>query len=180
MLDEAAKTLAPEDAWCKVRGHARLDGVSLAVLASLAAWRETEARERNLPRGFVLPDVALMQVANGRIRSSEGLAGVEGLHPRARQRHGATLLELVNDTLDSGAQMSTTPRANPEQRKTINRLRDITAAQAAALNIEPALLASRKELEQLVFNPPVGELPGRLGGWRRQFLAEPFLRELVN
>jgi ribonuclease D len=180
MLEDAASTLAPEDAWCKVRGHARLDGTALAVLAKLAAWREVQARERDLPRGFVVPDAALMQIAGGGLRTDEALATVEGLHPRTRQRHGATLLALVNDALNDGERLPTTPRATPDQRKTLNTLRDITAAQAASLNIEPALLASRKELEQLVFSPPADTLPGRLGGWRAQFLAEPFLRELVN
>ena len=178
-LDDAAQTLDPAEAWRKVRGHGRLDGVALAILARLCAWRELQARKRNLPRGFVIPDPALMQIAGKRIHTAEALQTVEGLHPRARQRHQAQLLAMVQEVLDSGEQLPTAPTATGAQRSLLKRLRDITAAQASALELESTLLASRRELEQLVFEPPADEvLPGKLGGWRAEFLAKPFFEVL--
>ncbi|KAA9130555.1 ribonuclease D [Marinihelvus fidelis] len=179
VIDAAARPADPSTAWQRIKGAGRLDGQALAILSALAAWREGVARERNRPRGFIIPDGALLTIASRRMTEPEQLIEVESLHPRARQRHQATLNRLVQDVLDSGERLPEIPRATPKQRKRLAALRDAVANKARALDIEPALLASRKELEQLVYEGTQPPLPGRLDGWRADCLDD-VLTEFAN
>ncbi len=53
----------PAQAWLKVRGGNRLRGAGLAVLQALAQWRETLARDQDRPRGWLLRDDELVEIA---------------------------------------------------------------------------------------------------------------------
>ena len=66
MQRTAQEPVRPEHAWRRIRGAARLDDTELRVLRALAAWREETAMERDLARGFVIPDIALLQLARAR------------------------------------------------------------------------------------------------------------------
>src|SRR6202049_3033939 len=63
LLDVSRFQSDPETAWRRVRGAGRLGRRQLGVLRALAAWRDREARRRDLPRGFVLRDEALLELA---------------------------------------------------------------------------------------------------------------------
>ncbi len=85
-LDEEMERLAdpetyaqrPEDAWQRVKVPTRKPDV-LGRLRALAAWRETEARQKNLPRGRIVKDETLADLANHPPRSQADLARVRGL-----------------------------------------------------------------------------------------------------
>ncbi len=171
VIEDAARPTHPDASWQRIRGAGRLDGVGLAILARLAEWREGVARERNRPRGFIVPDAALLTIASNRISEPDGLEIVESLHPRARKRHEKAITEMVREVLDSGERRPVAPRATRAQRAVLTDLKNAVATEAKALEVEPALLASRKELERLVYDGATDPLPGRLEGWRGQILA---------
>jgi ribonuclease D len=86
----------PEDAWRRLKMRRRKP-IELAVVQKVAAWREREARERNVPRGRVIKDDAIYEIAQQQPRDAaawqaahdpEGLGTlVGGCRPaRARQR----------------------------------------------------------------------------------------------
>jgi ribonuclease D len=87
-LDEEMERLAdpanyendPEEAWKRVRISGRKPDV-LGRLKALAAWRELEARSKNLPRGRIMKDETLADVAAHPPTDQEGLARVRGLSP---------------------------------------------------------------------------------------------------
>lgn len=174
LLDEARTTARPEDAWQRIRGTGRLDGASLAILQSLSAWREAEARQRNRPRGFIVTDAVLIRIASERMRNLRDLEDLEGLHPRARQRYGKAITARVAEVLDQGVKLPELPRLDPAQRRELKRLRAEVARVAGELGVEPVLLASRRELEELVHGDGQPPWPGRLPGWRAELL-EPVL-----
>ena len=60
--------LHPEDAW------KRLKPIELAIVREVAAWRESESRERYVPRGRVLKDDAIFEIAQQGPRDAEALA----------------------------------------------------------------------------------------------------------
>lgn len=178
-LEEARQTLRPADAWQRIKGMGRLDGASLAVLQSLAAWREREARRRNRPRGFVVPDNVLLAIAKRKTKQLRDLEDFEDLHPRARARYGQAICERVTKVLESGKELPAPPQLDTNQRREFKRLRRVTEGLAGELGIEPALLATRKDLEELVLAGAGGEWPARLQGWRRELL-EPVLGESAS
>jgi ribonuclease D len=87
-LDEEMERIAdpsnyendPEVAWKRVRVSSRKADV-LGRLKALAAWREIEARGKNLPRGRIMKDETLADVASHPPASQEALARVRGLSP---------------------------------------------------------------------------------------------------
>ncbi|WP_336964867.1 ribonuclease D [Sphingobium aquiterrae] len=68
----------PEDAWKRVRIASRKPDV-LGRLKALAAWREREAQDKNLPRGRIVKDETLADIASHPPRKQEDLAKVRGL-----------------------------------------------------------------------------------------------------
>ena len=62
----------PEDAWKRLKMRLRKPQ-ELAVVQAVAAWREREARERNVPRGRVLKDDAIYEIAQQQPRDAAAL-----------------------------------------------------------------------------------------------------------
>jgi len=166
-----ARTVTPDgSAWQRIRGADRLDGVGLAIIQALAAWREKEARSRDLPRGFIVPDPILLQFAHNKYRDDRNLESLDDLHPRARQRFGNRMVQLAAEVIDSGSKLEEIAPFSAAERKSLARLREAVKEQAARLNIDPALIASRRELEGLVRLAP-GEWPDKFKGWRHRLMG---------
>ena len=64
------------------------------------------------------------------------------------------------------------------QRRILKKLRRIVQAKSSELGVDPALLASRRELERLIRAQARGELPRRFAGWRRPVITEDLLAEI--
>lgn len=150
----------------------------LGVLRAVSAWREREARRRDLPRNFVLPKEALAQLARQRPRSPKDLAAVKGLRPADCQRHGTAVLHLIAEALAqaSGELPSKLPRPVDltPYRDDVHRFRRALAAKAAELGIPPEMLASRKSAENLMRRAVTGAdplLPADLTDWRRSSIG---------
>ena len=82
----ALRTVEPDQAYLRISGVGRLDGESRQVLRGLAAWRERTAQQKNLARGFVVPDAALLNLAKARPANQQAVHSVEGMHSRVRDR----------------------------------------------------------------------------------------------
>jgi ribonuclease D len=163
-----------DEAWRRIRGAGRLDGVSLAILGEIAAWREQEARRKNRPRGFIMPDPVLLAIAGRKILEPAQLETLESLHPRARERYGPVVTDMVRAVLESGKRLAPIMPLTARQRKMLNNLRTRVMQKAEAREMEAALLAPRRDLEELIRLD--GVIPARLRGWRHDVLTE----ELVN
>lgn len=169
--------------WGSIGGAWRLDRRALAVLRALYAWRERTARDRDLPRSWVVPDVVLLRVAERQPSSVAELATVEELEAGARKRHGAALLECVREaqSIDESvwpARLPPPPGAAEGRR--LKALRERVLARAEALGVAPEMLARRRELEELLrFAAAEGDASasGLLQGWRREAIGEELWRE---
>jgi ribonuclease D len=163
----------PAQAWLKVRGSNRLRGPSLAVLQALAEWRETVARDQNRPRGWLLRDDDLVEIARHLPGTPAALGEIRGLHERFIDKHGARLLELVAEarrkTPKTQPATGVPVRLSPLQEALVDAMMAVVRVSAAENAINPTVLASRKQLEQLAFGATDSEL---LHGWRRQLVGK--------
>ena len=133
--------------------------------------------ERDLPRGWVLPDAALYEIAQARPRTREDLLRIAGVSRAAADRVGGEILKAladesgVTDNLiaDDGS------RAGPEQLRQLKTLQQRLLTIAGELEIQPEVLATRRDLTALVRGER--ELP-ILSGWRRAVVGEPLLAAL--
>ena len=102
-LDEEMERLAnpmtfafePEDAWKRLKLPSRNPTV-LGRLKALAAWRETEARQKNLPRGRIIKDDTLNEIVLHPPKDQDDLGRVRGLSAGWRTNDiGARLMGAI-------------------------------------------------------------------------------------
>lgn len=174
----------PEEAWQRLGGAGSMDRRQLAVLQALAAWRERQARERDLPRNFVLKEAALVAIARRQPLRRADLAPIPDLPPRQADRLADTLLAIVHEARQLPPE-ALPPRlsrgARDERGKAVvEKLQEAVRLRAEALGIAPTVLASRRELKALLGWEPGEQPPPALAGWRWELLAghvEPIVAE---
>jgi ribonuclease D len=91
--------LHPDDAWRRLKMRVKKP-IELAVLQKVAAWREREARGRNVPRSRILKDDTIYEIAQQQPADAEALARLRTI-PKGweRSQSGAALLEAINEAL---------------------------------------------------------------------------------
>lgn len=163
----------PEQAWLKVKGGNRLKGASLAVLQSLAKWREERAIRSDRPRGWILRDDALIEIARHRPVSVAALGKLRGLNERLVSKSGAELVAVVAQALDSKPQpfpnAADRVRLTPVQDALVDAMLALVRLSGAQHALNPAVLASRKELEKLALGNADTDV---MHGWRRKLVGE--------
>jgi len=172
LLRKAQTPADPEQAWKRINGNGRLDGASLAILQSLATWRDKEAERRNMARGFVIKDTALLTIANQQPASLDALSELDIWHPKAIQRNGHNLIAIIDQILEEGITAQAPDMLQPEHRKLMSDMRRLVLGKATELAVDPALLASKRELESLILSPQGEPLPERFLGWRKDIITD--------
>ena len=181
---EARETydLHPDDAWQRLKMRLRKPQ-ELAVLRSVAAWREREARERNVPRGRVLKDDAIYEIAQQQPRDAEAMSRLRTI-PKGWERSSMAtgLLNAVNLALDLPKEdMPRLPKsvqspegagAAAELLKVLLRL--VTEEHGVAAKV----VATTDEIDRIAAEGDVDDIPA-LQGWRREVFGEKAL-QLIN
>jgi ribonuclease D len=172
-----ALSVNPDDAWRKVKGLPALDESRQRLVQSLAAWRERRAMERNRPRGWILDDVALREIALRLPRSLEALTTLSEMQESVVRKCGEELLALVSESGigDPPPALPRRERPDPAQLALVKRLADIAGEAAKSLDISPEVLATRRELEKLAAGRRDVSL---LRGWRAAVVGERLLAAL--
>jgi ribonuclease D len=169
----------PADAWRRIKEVRQLRGPAFAIGRGLAAWREERASRLDLPVRFVLPDLAIVAIAQRAPRSLDELRSLRGVDAR-QLGHG-----VGEQILDVVAHAKDEPRPEPLATTTTELPRELRPAVtlvsawvgqlAHELEIDPALLATRADVEALLR----GDEDARLAsGWRSALVGEP-VRRLV-
>lgn len=175
LLNKAKTPADPDQSWKRINGNDRLNGTSLAILQSMAKWREQEAETRNLARGFVIKDADLMTIANRQPTRLDALLELDIWHPKAIQRHGPTLLAMINQILQKGLIAEPPDMLTPEHRPLMASMRKLVQKKATELSVDPALLASRRELESLILSTHDQPVSERFLGWRNDIITTDLL-----
>jgi ribonuclease D len=172
-----ALRVAPEDAWRKVKGLPALDPGRQALVQTLAAWRERRAIERNRPRGWILDDLSLREMALRLPRSIEALATLPEMQESVVRKCGEELLAMVREAgiAEPPPPLPRRERPDPEILARVKRLSDIAGEVARELDISPEVLATRRELERLAAGRRDVSL---LRGWREKTVGEKLLAAL--
>lgn len=179
LLEQARRPTDENGLYLRVKGAGRLSGMGLAWLQKLAAWRDRQARQRDLPRGFVLNDPELVSIAALATRrhpvTEQDILGLDDLHPKARRRYAEPLLEVLKD--QPAEPLPELPgRPDSAQRTQLAAMQALVRSIAGELQVEPTLLASKRVLQGLQSQPPEDEL---LQDWRGRLLNGK-LRRLLN
>jgi ribonuclease D len=171
----------PHARYQRIRGWDTLKPKSAAVLRDLAAWREEEARRRNVPRGRVMRDEVLLQLARHPPRSLQELRNVRGLHGTEADRNGEALLAVIDTALalppSAWPEIPRERKPEPESAGLLELLQAVLKARAMEEEIAPTMLGTTADLQALVdarTNRSALDLP-LLKGWRRVLAGELLL-----
>lgn len=177
LTDPATYVTHPEDAWKRLKLRVK-NRKALAVLMELAAWRERLAQSQDVPRGRIMRDDALYDIANQAPTSVEQMAELRSLSDgfwrsaRAREIVDAVKSGLARD-------MKTVPplrQGEPmtaEATATLELLKVLLKAAAARHGVAPRLIADADDLERIASNGEP-DVPA-MKGWRRKLFGEDAL-----
>jgi ribonuclease D len=170
LSDPATYRLDPAESWRRIKLR-NAKPRAMAALRELAAWRETEAQKRDLPRGRVLRDEALIELAVHLPASAAQLARTRGLPGGfADGKWGAAVLEIMGRV--SALPQSQLPRPEPQPESngnsgsTVELLKVLLKHKAEIHGVAPRLLASSDELDRIAG----GKLT--LEGWRQELFGQ--------
>jgi ribonuclease D len=160
----------PAEAWRRFRLRGKADSRFLAVLRALAAWRETAAQQRDLPRGRVLRDEALIEIASHAPKGVEALARTRGLGKGfAEGKLGKEILDAVAQGLadrDPPPAIPQKAQSPPGLGPLIELLRVLLKQRCEDHEVAQKLVASADDLEAIAADD--GAAVPALSGWRRE------------
>jgi ribonuclease D len=157
------------DAWLRVKIASRKPDV-LGRLRALAAWREGEARHKNLPRGRIVKDETLGDLALHPPREQRDLAKVRGLSASwASNDIGGRMMAALAGAPPLPAELMPAredrkPGLGKDGALVADLLKLLLKVRAKEANVAPRLLARTDDLELLAAG--VREDLSILTGWR--------------
>ncbi|MBB3963902.1 ribonuclease D [Rhizobium metallidurans] len=178
---EAKETydIHPDDAWQRLKMRLRKPQ-ELAVLKYVAAWREREARSRNVPRSRVIKDDAIYEIAQQQPKDAEALGRLRTI-PKGWERSsaGAVVVEAVNTALAlPKAEMPHAPRQNqpPEGAAAAAELLKVLLKLISEKHgVAPKVIANSEDLDKIAAEGENADV-GALRGWRRELFGDPALQ----
>lgn len=161
----------------KTRSHSKR---FLAILRELAAWREIEAQERNVPRNWVMRDEALVEIAHHEPATFDDLARTRGLARRSLDGGvGDALLAAVKRGMAMSDADSPDPTAKFEAPRSAgpvsSLLKVLLSMKCDEFNVAQKLVASFEDVERIAAEGEAAKVPA-LSGWRREIFGEDALR----
>ncbi len=169
----------PENAWLRLKKRLRKPQ-ELAVMRAVAAWREREARTRNVPRGRILKDDAIYEIAQQQPRDQNGLGRLRAI-PRGWERSGNAngLVEAINEALAlPREEMPTAPKLKRPPNgaaAAAELLKVLLRMTSEEFGVAAKVLASSDDIDKLAAEGERADIPA-LTGWRREVFGEPALK----
>jgi ribonuclease D len=168
----------PAKAWerLKLRTNNRRQ---IALVQAIAAWREREAQRINIPRGRLLKDEQIPEIAGLAPDSAEALTRARGISAGfASGKSGISLLAAIAEAKALGdsdlprvERQRDAPRASPAL---VALLKVLLNAASEQNNVAPRLVAGSEEIEALALDETAPN--PILEGWRREMFGEDALR----
>ncbi len=163
----------PENAWKRLGGRLRKPK-EVAVLMEVAAWREREAQSRDVPRGRILKDDALIDLATSAPRSVEALGRLRSIpNGFERSRTAADILGAVERGLERDPKtvpVPERPRGRANTGATVELLKVLLKTIAESEGVAPKIIATVEELDAIA-DDDEADVPS-LKGWRRQLFGQ--------
>ncbi len=169
----------PELAWKRIRAAKRLKGASLSILQGIAEWREALAQTKNIPRGWLIKDDVLIDIAKLKPSTIDSLSSIRGVSEKFSDKFGCTILQLISAAVDKKPSPQDAHKKPKKVTEKEEALADLLMAQvrlkAATANVNPTSLTNRKELLQLIQGQRDIEL---LSDWRNDMIGKDLVATL--
>jgi ribonuclease D len=169
LSDPGIYRLDPAESWRRLKLR-NPKPRTLAALKALASWREIEAQKRDMPRGRILRDEALLELASHLPTTTAQLARTRGLPGGfAEGKWGAAVIEAIErvmamppDTLPKPDTVAETPG---NLGSTVELLKVLLKHKAEKNGVAARLLSTTDELEKIAAGQAA------LTGWRHELFG---------
>ncbi len=168
----------------RIKGWEGLHPRTRGILREIVAWREHEAKRRDRPRGRILRDEILVEIARRTPTTMLALGALRGIQPSQVEKYGEALIAAVKQGLavqdHELPQVEKRRRIDPETAGLADLLGTALKVRAVEASIAPQLLATSADLEIFALHRgkgPAEQLP-LMQGWRRQLAGEHLLKVL--
>ena len=178
LADPSSFAFAPQDAWKRLKLPSRNPAV-LGRLKALAAWRETEARSKNLPRGRIIKDDTLTEIVLHPPKTQDDLGRIRGLSAGWRANDiGARLIAAIAAAKPlEGSELPDREPRRPGLTKDAALVSDLLKlllkVRAKESGVAARLIARSDDLEALAAG--VRKDLNILGGWRYELFGKDAL-----
>lgn len=174
LLERADAGRPPDTAWLRIKEVRRMEGRPRALAQAVARWREEYAARHNQPVRHVLSDLGVAVVAQRMPKTLDQLREIRGVAPR-NLRKGADKELLAFLTEIRGADLAVAPaskplKLDPALKPAVSLITSWAAQYAAEADLDPALVATRSDIEALLRGDPGCRA---LKGWRADMIAAP-------
>ncbi|WP_417208714.1 ribonuclease D [Antarctobacter sp.] len=177
LLDPQTYVTMPQDAWKRVKTRSNSPRF-LAIVRELAAFRETYAQERNVPRNRVYKDDALVELASTKPATMNDLGGSRLLLREARK---GAIAEGILAAVKAGQECpkENLPKVDNDRDKLqvnpalADLLRVLLKAKTESSGVASKLIAPASDLDAIAAGQ---RNVAALGGWRREVFGEDALR----
>jgi ribonuclease D len=178
LRDKATYVVEPDHAWRRVKSRSS-DPKFLGVVRALARWRENEAQRRDIPRGRILKDDAVLEIAAAKPTSREQMLGLRSLQKEGRKAETCdTILQMITEGLADP--VTDHVPAKPQKPNTsggialAELLKVLLKAKAEKLGVAQRLIASANDLDALASSDDPN-VPALIG-WRKEAFGDDALR----
>jgi ribonuclease D len=171
--------LPPEQAWQRLKMRLRKP-TELAVMQYVAAWREREARARNVPRSRVLKDDAIYEIAQQQPKDTEALGRLRTI-PKGWERSssGAAILEQVNTALalpkSEMPHLERHTHAPEGTQSAVELLKVLLRLTSEKHGVASKVIANSDDLEKIAAEGEKAEVAA-LQGWRKELFGDLALK----
>lgn len=167
----------PQEAWQRVKTRTNSPKF-LAIVRELAAFRETYAQERNIPRNRVYKDDALVELASNKPKTLEELGRARLLLREARR---GDIAEGILAAVEAGVSCPADRMPQPDRSRDklqvnpalADLLRVLLKAKTETAGVAAKLIAPASDLDAIAAG--LRDVPA-LKGWRREVFGEDALR----
>ena len=178
LTDPATYDVDPERAWRRLKPR-KFNARYLAAFRAAAAWRERTAQARDQPRGRILKDEAMDEIATQLPLDAEAFNRLRSI-PKGfgGSKFGPDLIAALQQALrDPEAYAPVIERTPPPPQAagaTVELLKVLLKARAEDAGVAAKLIATVSDLEKIASDSP--EDAAALQGWRREVFGEDALR----
>lgn len=169
----------PEDAWLRLKDARGLKGRGRGVAKAVAQWRENRAMKLDVPVRQVLPDLAILGIAQRQPKNESELSQARGVDGRAQRGSVATeILAAVAEGL--AGPVPEVPSGGDDIERDLRPAVTLISAWVSQVakteGVDTAMLATRADLIAFLSGDPAARLAS---GWRAELLGDD-IRELVS
>ena len=182
LVDPARYEQDPRERYRRLKRGNQLTLQQLSAAREVAAWRETEAQRRNIPRKWVLTDEQIVEACKREARTIDELFMVRGMREKLSTRDARKVVSLLKSGLDLPESAWPEPdrpsRNEPNVDAQIDLMNALVRLRSKENGIAMQTLASHAELSQVARGHHEGV--DVLKGWRRALIGEELLELLAG